>query len=77
MQLAMTLSEVEMRSVWIPTGLLIMTAAWRNLSAFPAGDFLAPLQIHALDATLLVKKRAEGYGLFPFGALRNAAVAAM
>ncbi len=77
MRLAMTLSEVEMQSVWIPTGLLIMSAAWRNPSAFPAGDFLVPLQIHALDAMLLVKKRVVGYGSFLFCACRKAVVVAM
>ncbi len=60
MQLAMILLVVVMQSALIPTGLLIMRAAWRMLIAFPAGDRLVPLRIHALDATLLVKKRVVG-----------------
>ncbi len=73
----MTLLVVEMQSAWIPIGLLIMSAVWRKLSAFPTGDFLAPLQIHTLDAMLLVKKRAVGYGLLSIGASRKDAVVAM
>ncbi len=77
MQLAMILLVVVMQSALIPTGLLIMRAAWRMLIAFPAGDRLVPLRIHALDATLLVKKRVVGYGSLSFGASRKAVVAAM
>ncbi len=77
MRSAMTLSVVEMWLVWIPTGLSIMRAAWRNPSAFPAGDLLAPFWIHASDGTLSVKKRVVGYGLFSFGACRKAAVVAI
>ncbi len=76
MRSAMTLSVMEMRSALIPTGLLIMSVAWRKPRAFPTGDFLAPLRIHTSDATLSVKKRAVGYGLVSIGASRKAAVVA-
>ncbi len=76
-QLAMTLSEVEMWSAWIPTGFLIMSVAWRKPSAFPDGDVLAPLRIHASEATLSVKKGAVGYGSLSLGASRKAAVVAI
>ncbi len=73
----MTLSVVEMRSAWIPNGLLIISANWRKPRAFPAGDFLAPFQIQALDATLLVKKRVVGNGLLSFGAAKKSTMTAM
>ncbi len=76
MRSAMTLSVVEMRSAWIPTGLLIMSAAWRKPRAFPAADFLAPLRIQASEATLSVKKRAVGNGSLSLGASRKTAVVA-
>ncbi len=73
----MTLSVVEKQSAWIPTGLLIMSAAWRKPRAFPVADFLAPFQIHASEATLSVKNRVVGNGSALLGALRRAAVVAM
>ncbi len=60
MQSVMMLLVVDKQSALIPTVLLIMTVHWRVPRAFQAGDRLVPLRIHALDATLSVKKNAVG-----------------
>ncbi len=73
MRSAMTLSVVEMQSALIPTGLLIMSAAWGKPRAFPVADFLAPFRSQASEATLSVKNRAVGYGSVSVGALGKAA----
>ncbi len=62
MRSATMLLVVDMQSALITTGLLIMRAHWKVPRAFPARDCLAPLQIHASDATLSVKKRVVVYG---------------
>ncbi len=72
----MALSVVETWLALIPTELLIIQQSCRQPRAFPSGKFLAPLMIHALEATLSVKSRRDGNGSCLCGCWRYAAVAA-